>query len=377
MRLINTETLELQEFFDSDIPPYAILSHRWEQDEVSYQDMLEGKKKGGAGYAKILNFCALALRDHFDWAWVDTCCIDKKSSADLSEAINAMFGWYQRSATCYVYLSDVRRDENQTGRNQWPTFERSNWFTRGWTLQELIAPAKLRFYDCRWHFIGRREKMLSDITAATGIPSNAFRTSGWREYSVAQRMSWASQRKTSRVEDIAYCLLGLFDVRMPLLYGEGAFAFKRLQEEIIKVSSDETLFVWSKGFAIPEDRPLLAASPADFADCGEAKQWSHGAFSWRKPYSMTNKGLKISAQVIPYRVPDAPQNTIYVIPLNCSMQILHNAIPVESGPLALGVRATFGGSNYSGYKSLGYYTGASWEIVYNQAVGMRTIYIST
>jgi hypothetical protein len=328
MRLINTETLELQEFFDSDIPPYAILSHRWEHDEVSYQDLLEGKKKGGAKYKKIRKFCAVALRDHFDWAWVDTCCIDKKSSADLSEAINAMFGWYQRSQMCYVYLSDVMRDWNETEGlpSHWPTFKQSKWFTRGWTLQELIAPRNLIFYDCHWHPIERRHEMLSDITAATGIPSHAFGYLGWSHSSVAQRMSWASQRETSRVEDIAYCLLGLFDVRMPLLYGEGAFAFKRLQEEIIKVSGDETLFVWSAPKKTSHRYlPLLAESPACFADCGEVTT----TFDfWRKPYSMTNKGLKLSTSF--YSDPHRPGSNYFLTPLNCQLESEDDAMSGEN-----------------------------------------------
>jgi hypothetical protein len=326
MRLINTETLELQEFFDSDIPPYAILSHRWEQDEVSYQDMLEGKKKGGAGYAKISNFCALALRDHFDWAWVDTCCIDKKSSADLSEAINAMFGWYERSTRCYVYLSDIRRDNNQTGKDQWPTFRQSKWFTRGWTLQELIAPKHLIFYDHDWYLIGPRPEMEKDITAATGIPSGAFKFSVWTFYSVAQRMSWASKRETSRVEDMAYCLLGLFNVRMPLLYGEGAFAFKRLQEEFIKVSGDETLFVWSAPKKTSHQYPpLLAGSPACFADCGEVTTKFN---FWRKSYSMTNKGLKLSTLL--YSDPHRPGSNYFLIRLNCQLESEDDAMSGEN-----------------------------------------------
>ena len=324
MRLINTETLELQEFFDSDVPPYAILSHRWEQDEVSYQDMLEGKKKGGAGYAKILNFCALALRDHFDWAWVDTCCIDKKSSADLSEAINAMFGWYERSTRCYVYLSDVERHKTETGATQWPSFTQSKWFTRGWTLQELIAPHSAIFFDRNWHSIGRRPELLNDITAATGIPSDAIERSKWRDFSVAQRMSWASGRETSRVEDIAYCLLGLFDVKMPLLYGEGTSAFKRLQEEIIKVSSDETLFLWSKQKADFRWYPLLPESPACFAGCGEVTPTN---IFWRKPYSMTNKGLKLSTSV--YSDPRRPGINNLLIPLNCQLESEDDAMSRE------------------------------------------------
>ena len=342
MRLINTETFELQEFFDSGIPAYAILSHRWEQDEVSYEDMLEGKKSRGVGYAKIRKFCALALRDHFQWAWVYSCCVDEKSSADLTEAINAMFSWYKRAKRCYVYLSDVKKVEDQTARACWPSFLRSEWFTRGWTLQELIAPGHLLFYDRDWHLIGSRKDMENDITAATGIPSHAFENP-WN-YSIAQRMSWASQRKTSRAEDIAYCLLGLFNVRMPIVYGEGAFAFQRLQEEIIKVSGDETIFVWSRRQTSFDHGPLMADSPACFAACGEVI--STDKF-WRKPYSMTNRGLKISTSLY-----DDPQNpkaaeskyNDFLMPLNCQSEIWHTVTSredqnMEIPQLALRVRS--------------------------------------
>ena len=338
MRLINTETLELQEFFDSDIPPYAILSHRWEQDEISYKDMLEGKKRKGAGYAKIRNFCAIALRDAYGWAWVDTCCIDKSSSADLSEAINAMFGWYQRSKMCYVYLSDVERHETETGATQWPTFGQSKWFTRGWTLQELIAPERVTFYDHYWHIIGCRPELLNDVSAATGIPSSAIENSRWRSFSVAQRMSWAAKRETSRIEDIAYCLLGLFNVRMALLYGEGAFAFKRLQEEIIKVSADESILVWSRPQTRFDHGPLLADSPACFAACGGVT--SKSTF-WRKPYSITNKGLRLSTSL--YDVPQRPKRAEFgfndfLIPLNCWLQEAQNT---ERSRVALQLRSYY------------------------------------
>ncbi|PMD47064.1 HET-domain-containing protein, partial [Hyaloscypha variabilis F] len=242
MRLLNTETLKLQDFFDEGIPSYAILSHRWESDEVSYQDLEAGKNKDGAGYRKILRCCAKALDDGHDWVWIDTCCIDKKSSAELSEAINTMFNWYQSATLCYAYLSDVEPIVTE-GPLSYPTFKDSLWFTRGWTLQELISPTEVLFLDRNWSEIGTRTSLANEITAATGIPGNAYKTLD--SFSVAQKMSWASKRKTSRVEDIAYSLLGLFDVNMPMLYGEGKRAFIRLQEEIIKRSDDESIFVWS------------------------------------------------------------------------------------------------------------------------------------
>ena len=142
MRLLHTTRLEFEEFYDDQIPRYAILSHRWGRDEVSYQDFLAGRKLDGAGDKKILACCRYAAGDRdmvpINWVWIDTCCIDKSSSAELAEAINSMFRWYQNASICYAYLSDVKKSnqENLTKSE----FESSQWFTRGWTLQELIAP---------------------------------------------------------------------------------------------------------------------------------------------------------------------------------------------------------------------------------------------
>ncbi|KAF2188751.1 HET-domain-containing protein, partial [Zopfia rhizophila CBS 207.26] len=145
MRLLRTKTLELSEFLGSNIPPYAILSHTWGAEEVSFDDMNgdRGTTLTKAGYRKIRQCCEKALLDGFDYLWVDTCCIDKRSSVELSEAINAMFKWYQNSAVCYAYLADVPSREEPTSKNI--AFAASRWFTRGWTLQELIAPLRVHF----------------------------------------------------------------------------------------------------------------------------------------------------------------------------------------------------------------------------------------
>jgi hypothetical protein len=141
MRLLNTATLQLDKFCQ-DIPDYAILSHRWEDDEVSYQDLQANKTQDGAGYRKIQRCCEKALRDGYVWVWIDTCCIDKTSSAELSESINSMFKWYQAAAQCYAYLSDF--EEVICEGSRWhPSFRDSLWFTRGWTLQELLAPREM------------------------------------------------------------------------------------------------------------------------------------------------------------------------------------------------------------------------------------------
>lgn len=143
MRLINTANLKLEEFFDKTIPKYAILSHTWGQNEVvlaDYEQRIHRKRKKAAVDAvkKIRDWCRRAAEDGHSYAWIDTCCIDKKRSAELSEAINSMYTWYQNAQICYVYFSDVFK------RSSWAatrtSIRQARWFTRGWTLQELLAP---------------------------------------------------------------------------------------------------------------------------------------------------------------------------------------------------------------------------------------------
>jgi Heterokaryon incompatibility protein (HET) len=196
---------------------------------VSYQDQEASKNTDGAGYRKILACCARARRYGYTWVWIDTCCIDKTSSAELSESINSVFKWYQAAAICYAYLLDVELIIVE-GRGSYPSLKESLWFTRGWTLQELISPTEVLFLDGNWSEIGTRTSLANEITVITGIPNITYISLD--TFSVAQKMSWASKRKTRRVEDIASCLLSLFEVNMPMLYGEGKRAFIRLQEEI-------------------------------------------------------------------------------------------------------------------------------------------------
>jgi len=273
MRLLDARTLELKTFVDH-IPPYAILSHYWEDEEVQFSDLADleqaMKKKG---FAKIERTCELAIMDGLDFAWVDTCCIDKSSSAELSEAINSMFAWYRYSQQCYVYLADVGFEgafaEGQSARYRF-AFSRSRWFKRAWTLQELLAPGNfhpdkdpheynrfvsmktpsgryydMKFYSRDWQLLGRKVNLGRQISKITGIPMEYLDGQSLETASISMRMSWAAERQATRPEDIAYSLLGIFDVNMPLLYGEGRTkAFRRLQEEIIKISEDETLFAW-------------------------------------------------------------------------------------------------------------------------------------
>lgn len=304
MRLLQTSTLQLGEFFDSQIPPYAILSHRWSDHEVSFKEMRKGTAPEGSGMSKIQSFCQLAAARGFEWAWIDTCCIDKRSSAELSEAINAMYKWYERSGECYIHLSDVECSSYDLPfkREYEDKVRTSSWFTRGWTLQELLAPqnSKVIFFDANWNEIGSLAQLASVVSEITGIEESCmgFRhpySSGepiWAstscdDTSVAKKMSWVSRRQTSREEDMAYCLLGLFDVNMPLLYGEGGKkAFYRLQLEIMRKNDDESLFAWTSS---QEASGMLAASPSFFIDSGNIRR---GWMSPRSPYSMTNKRLE-------------------------------------------------------------------------------------
>lgn len=229
MYLINANSLTLKYFDSSDIPKYAILSHTWGQDEMTFEDINAPPQEHvhKRGELKVKNTCAQALKDGLGWAWVDTCCIDKKSSAELSEAINSMYRYYQEATVCYAYLADVDADAAQH-------FERSRhsrWYTRGWTLQELIAPIAVRFFSSEWVELGERGDLAPLLEKITRIPSEVLQGISPKMYSIAVRFSWASRRETTRLEDEAYCLMGLLDVNMPLLYGEGRKAFTRLQRD--------------------------------------------------------------------------------------------------------------------------------------------------
>ncbi|KFY07034.1 hypothetical protein V492_07513 [Pseudogymnoascus sp. VKM F-4246] len=295
MRLINTTTLAIKIFFDAHAPPYAVLSHRWHDGEVSLQQMQDGTAVKMPGYAKIVQTCALAVRDDLGYAWVDTCCIDKSSSAELSVAINSMYRWYREAAVCYAFLSDVENDDVTAGDGV-AEFASSVWFSRGWTLQELLAPAKLEFYNMAWQKVGTKASLGTAIAEKTGIDMDALNGGELAAFSIARRMSWAAERKTTVPEDIAYCLFGLFGVNMPMLYGEGERAFIRLQEEIMKHSADHSLFAWSS--KEPCARGLLARSPADFAGCADIVETRE---RWNKsPYTVTNLGLSIQLPMMPW-----------------------------------------------------------------------------
>jgi hypothetical protein len=234
----------LTEFPGGKVPPYAILSHTWSLDggEVTFKDISEGTATNKAGYTKI-SFCGEKAASHgLQYFWVDTCCIDKSSSAELQEAINSMFQWYRNAAKCYVYLSDVwiseRKASDQFSEFTWESaFRASRWFTRGWTLQELLAPSSVEFFSREGNRLGNKRFLERQIHEITGIAVPALRGTPLSQFSVDERLSWAKNRQTTRKEDEAYSLLGIFDVYMSLIYGEGRDnAFKRLREELDKPS---------------------------------------------------------------------------------------------------------------------------------------------
>jgi hypothetical protein len=292
MRLVNAKTLELEDFFDDNLPQYAILSHRWQDAEISLQDMQNNSAVTKAGYKKLKLCCDQAIKHGFQYAWVDTCCIDKTSSAELTEAINSMYRWYQNASICYAFLFDVEGMDVSEDSD----FGKSSWWSRGWTLQELLAPAIVEFYNSTWELMGTKEELRDTISTITGITVSMLRSQDPEKYSVAQRMSWAAKRTTTRVEDIAYSLLGIFGVNMPMLYGEGERAFIRLQEEIMKHSDDHSIFAWTSPGS--GSRGLLAKSPAAFKDSSNTIQTSHKTN--RSPYSTTNMGLSIELLTIPW-----------------------------------------------------------------------------
>jgi hypothetical protein len=244
MRLLegnNDGEFSLTEHFGDTKPRYAILSHTWGAmaEEVTFRDLIDGTSKTKVGYDKI-RFCGeQARRDGLQYFWVDTCCIDKANSSELQEAINSMFNWYHDATKCYVYLSDVSvfdSDENhQLSRKIWVlAFSESRWFTRGWTLQELIAPQTVEFFSKEHCPLGDKKSLEQELHQITGIALEALRGDRpLQEFGIDERMSWAKNRETTRHEDAAYCLLGIFDIHMPLIYGEGRKkALIRLRKEI-------------------------------------------------------------------------------------------------------------------------------------------------
>ncbi|KAL8920427.1 MAG: hypothetical protein Q9172_004499 [Xanthocarpia lactea] len=319
MRLLHVSTFRLESFIDEECPPYALLSHTWGKEEITLQEVqlagtissLSSAKGCLAGEVISDNLpykegvwkiagCALqAETDGFEYIWCDTCCIDKTNSTELSEAINSMYEWYS-GQLCYAYLADVPSQDRSDSTQNDLLFSDSRWFTRGWTLQELIAPSSVVFFDATWHAIGTRSDYRDLISKTTNIDIDVLDGQDPLRCSIANRMSWASQRQTTRTEDLAYCLMGLFGVNMPLIYGEKGRAFLRLQTEIMKISEDHSLFAWKIPTTVAmEDSPrsgLLASQPAWFSGFRSVVpflQHDDNEHS-EPPYSMTSRGVNIT-----------------------------------------------------------------------------------
>lgn len=316
MRLLNVETLQLESFWVSndpdseEIPRYAILSHTWSKEEIMFQELNDPASKNKIGYKKMEALCRLAAADGLSYAWMDTCCIDKKSSEELSESINSMFRWYQEAAICYTYLADVTEDEDTLDLSKSGQFYRSKWFTRGWTIQELLAPKQVIFLNATWTKIGTKESLQHHIQNITGIVD--LKT--YRGATIAQIFSWASKRHTTRVEDGAYSLMGLCGITMPLLYGEGPAAFYRLQTAILEESRDESIFAWEPPFVDGryEATLLLASSLRQFERCGDIERARFQPA--RPPWRFSNHGFHFSVLVAFKQV--LPEEII-IVPLNC------------------------------------------------------------
>ncbi|RSM04497.1 hypothetical protein CEP52_006841 [Fusarium oligoseptatum] len=311
MRLLNAKTFQLEQFYDNDIPSYAILSHTWIKNEVTFQEF-PTLSRDDPRLEKTVGCCKQALQDDLTYVWVDTFCIDKASSAELSEAINSMYKWYGDSTICYAYLSDVLPVSDDAA------FGESRWFKRGWTLQELLAPGCIKFFDSAWRSIGQKyagkklskgfgppalrdrsgpnDDISQQLSRITSISVSTLRHEvDIDRVCVAEKMSWAAERETTRAEDMAYSLLGIFGINMPLLYGEGGErAFIRLQEQIISQTYDHTIFSWGFGSG-PTHGGIFATSPLNFAGGGVIERARFGS---KSHYTVTNLGVQIRIPVM-------------------------------------------------------------------------------
>ncbi|PPQ64874.1 hypothetical protein CVT26_002592 [Gymnopilus dilepis] len=372
MRLMNREDIRryIAERTDNNSPEarkalaYAIFSHRWSENEPTFHEvsaMCEQSADASTakeptwldqvrqyiyppgppppvrplstGVKKLKEFCKLALAHGCEWAWSDTCCIDKDSSTELEEAIKAMFKWYANAKVCIVYLADVTDPER---------LEHSEWFRRGWTLQELLAPSNVHFYTKSWTPLiddagdlsrARSHKGLpwigKKISKATGIPesvlSNRFdpRWQGLRH--AREILGWASKRRTTRIEDNAYCLMGLLNIFIPIAYGEDDHAFYRLLAELVNSSNDIRLYFWS-GFVTHARNTMFPKRlqqflPLPHPDLGvemdESATKKYGTFpeifdQWlptgNKAISLTNRGLSMSVPLYNIEVDRSPPN---------------------------------------------------------------------
>ncbi|KAK4554956.1 hypothetical protein LTR86_008104 [Recurvomyces mirabilis] len=344
MRLINIDTLAFEEYYEGQIPSYAILSHRWAHGEIMFSDFRKARRKDSSGYWKVIRLID-ATRRYNTWirdlaeevesqnsfvasgpilmiqhVWIDTCCIDKRSSADLSEAINSMFRWYANASICFVHLHDLQTSNSTPTQPSYQQLARSVWFGRGWTLQELLAPQRILFCNADWQFayhkcngdecdqLPRTAHINQELADATGIQCRSLYRLNLDSLSAAQIFSWGSRRQTTRIEDLSYCLLGLLQVNMPLLYGEGPRAFLRLQQEVLRTKKDETIFVHT-------DSRLLGGHPLSYARSTDVLCLLP---SRSEPLTISQNTLQLTAQAMSISVTDQGLVEFWIIPLRCT-----------------------------------------------------------
>jgi hypothetical protein len=311
--------LELVEIASHALPPFAILSHTWSsnsEDEVKFEDIEAQAYFKKPSYRKVRFACQQAFLDGYSYLWIDAICIDKKNPTELQEAINSMYRWYQSAQTCYAYLADVTDSKVHFAHDgEESQFIRTRWFERGWTLQELIAPKQVRFFNADWDYVGDKSALSGIITKVTGIPTDILLgTSPIDSASIAQRMSWASHRQTTRPEDMAYCLMGMFSVFMPLIYGEQDSAFLRLQDAIMQKNEDMSLFAWCGEHTTTECKHgLLATHPKQFRECASMPKCSPWPNS--SGFGMSNGQLRIELPLLNFG-PD-----LYAATLGCRIPI--------------------------------------------------------
>ncbi len=295
--LLNTARAELS-YFESLAPPYAAFSHVWNNTGMmSFQEVeklqIECTETGATPRDLVSSTlqcaCMLAESDGYEWIWMDCCCIDRSSSAELSETINRMYDIYAGAAVCYAYMRDVSTmggEAYSSGDMESPlssqsSFAQSTWHRCVWSLQALLAPRLVVFVSNTWNVLGTKIDYATALETITGIPASVLRSEQpVSEICVGRRLSWAAKRRATRVEDEAYCLLGIMGVTMPIIYGEGRRAFKRLQEAIMMRSPDTTLFAWGNVYTSPrvhrcvdhaEYSFLFAAQPGLFGDVDRLK----------------------------------------------------------------------------------------------------------
>ncbi|KAG2362389.1 hypothetical protein BDR07DRAFT_1333300 [Suillus spraguei] len=241
--LLTTSLSKLQRKVD-EFFRYAMLSHKWAsaKDEPQYWQIKGSVYEMDAPreIRKLQQFCTTSKREGYRWAWSDTCCIDKTNNAELQESIISMFSWYKESAITIVYLADVS-DISQ--------LKDSQWFKRGWTLQELLAPRFIRFYKQDWQPLidsckNHKVELLTILHDITRVDIEVLKAFQPGVDNVKKRLSWVGARTTKKIEDIAYCLMGIFGIHMPVMYGEKHNAFVRLQKEIMALTDDLSLFDW-------------------------------------------------------------------------------------------------------------------------------------